>query len=368
MSQNQKFDLNENSNENDEKSNGIVSFSDSGGVIEEFTNNKVIKKLNKFNTISEFVDDYNEEFKKTKSHVKSTIITGTRFIVNNAIDPIIMAGSIAVGMEVAGVGAFTHPACVAGVVACTTTFIVGSKISENADEIAKNISSSTFDFAKEMKNKLSPNVKKIIYKCVSKPIEKSLETIYEITNKTSEYIKQVVTNVIYDNWNKIEPSGTIIYCSDLNEKKITIELNSNIASKIYNYCNYYSKNSNNFAWDNFNSNYEPNFGSNPYTPKSNFANTFQQFSRDLGDFETKLSNLPKTFNFDLPKNSTSENLTPYEQIKIIRPDTNLLTRTRIDTNSIPNYIVSCSITESRGGFGSTIGIGICFMIKVAIII
>ena len=56
-------------------------------------------------------------------------------------------------------------------------------------------------------------------------------------------------------------------------------------------------------------------------------------------------------------NFTKQKLTPYEQIKISKPNTSLLTRTYINP-SIPDYTVSCQVSGGgRGGNGIGAAIG-----------
>ena len=192
----------------------------------------------------------------------------------------------------------------------------------------------------------------IIYECISDPIEKTLRQTYKSSFETINVIKNTISSILIDNWEKIKPKETIIYCEDIKQNKIVIELDKQTVTKIWNYCQY---SQNEFEFD-------YGFGNeftNKNKPASQFENIYSDYKNKFDDFQLGLSQ----YNF------TEQKLTPYEQIKISKPNTSLLTRTYINP-SIPDYIVSCQVSGGgRGGngIGAAIGTGLVIAIKISFI-
>uniref|UniRef100_A0A6C0EY93 Uncharacterized protein n=1 Tax=viral metagenome TaxID=1070528 RepID=A0A6C0EY93_9ZZZZ len=339
-------------NNNKEKSNILLDIiSDPIAIIEEtLPDNKIVKTYSKINKIAHCIDDYNENLQETKSHIDSTILTSTGIISESISKRCGFVIASTVGIEIAAVGGFTPPACIAGAIGASVVFVESLKCSKQVKIITKSIVSETIEYSKKQKNKLPKLTQEIIYECISDPIEQTLRQIYKSSFETINVIKNTISSILIDNWEKIKPKETIIYCEDIKQNKIVIELDKQTVTKIWNYCQY---SQNEFEFD-------YGFGNeftNKNKPSSQFVNVYSDHKNKFDDFQLGLSQ----YNF------TEQKLTPYEQIKISKPNTSLLTRTYINS-SIPDYIVSCQVSGGgRGGngIGAAIGTGLVFAIKIS---
>lgn len=339
-------------NNNKEKSNILLDIiSNPIAIVEEtLQDNKIVKTYSKINKIAHCIDDYNENLQETKSHIDSTILTSTGIISESISKRCGFVIASTVGIEIAAVGGFTPPACIAGAIGASVVFVESLKCSKQVKIITKSIVSETIEYSKKQKNKLPKYTQEIIYECISDPIEKTLRQIYKSSFETINVIKNTISSILIDNWEKIKPKETIIYCEDIKQNKIVIELDKQTVTKIWNYCQY---SQNEFEFD-------YGFGNeftNKNKPASQFENIYSDYKNKFDDFQLGLSQ----YNF------TEQKLTPYEQIKISKPNTSLLTRTYINP-SIPDYIVSCQVSGGgRGGngIGAAIGTGLVFAIKIS---
>ena len=319
-------------------------------VEETLQDNKIVKTYSKINKIVHCIDDYNENLQETKSHIDSTILTSTGIISESISKRCGFVIASTVGIEIAAVGGFTPPAGIAGAIGASVVFVESLKCSKQVKIITKSIVSETIEYSKKQKNKLPKYTQEIIYECISDPIEKTLRQTYKSSFETINVIKNTISSILIDNWEKIKPKETIIYCEDIKQNKIVIELDKQTVTKIWNYCQY--------SQDEFEFDY--GFGNeftNKNKPASQFENIYSDYKNKFDDFQLGLSQ----YNF------TEQKLTPYEQIKISKPNTSLLTRTYINP-SIPDYIVSCQVSGGgRGGngIGAAIGTGLVFAIKIS---
>lgn len=341
-------------NNNKEKSNILLDIiSKPIAIVEEtLQDNKIVKTYSKINKIVHCIDDYNENLQETKSHIDSTILTSTGIISESMSQTCGFVIASTVGIEIAAVGGFTPPACITGAIGASVVFVASLDVSSQVKIITKSIVSETIEYSKKQKNKLPKYIKEIIYECISDPIEQTLRQIYNSSFETINVIKNTISSILIDNWEKIKPEGTIIYCEDIKQNKIEIELNKQTVTKIWNYCQY---SQNEFEFD-------YGFGNeftNKNKPTSQFENIYSDYKNKFDDFQLGLSQ----YNF------TEQKLTPYEQIKISKPNTSLLTRTYINP-SIPDYIVSCQVSGGGGGrnsIGGAIGTGLVIAIKISFI-
>ena len=336
---------------NKEKSNILLDIiSNPINIVEEtLQDNKIIKTYSKINKIAHCIEDYNENLLETKSHIDSTILTSTGIISESISKRCGFVIASTVGIEIAAVGGFTPPACIAGAIGASVVFVESLKCSKQVKIITKSIVSETIEYSKKQKNKLPKYIQEIIYECISNPIEQTLRQIYNSSFETINVIKNTISSILIDNWEKIKPKGTIIYCEDIKQNKIEIELDKQTVTKIWNYCQY---SQNEFEFD-------YGFGNeftNKNKPASQFVNIYSDYKNKYDDFQLGLSQ----YNF------TEQKLTSYEQIKIFKPDTSLLTRTYINPSIIPDYTVSCQISGGGGGGGNSIGAAIGAGLVIAI--
>ena len=339
-------------NNNKEKSNILLDIISNPIDIVEKTlqDNKIIKTYSKINKIAHCIDDYNENLQKTKSHIDSTILTSTGIISESISQTCGFVIASTVGIEIAAVGGFTPPACIAGAIGASVIFVESLDVSRQVKIITKSIVSETIEYSKKQKNKLPKNIQEIIYECISDPIEQTLRSIHKSSFETINVIKNTISSILIDNWEKIKPKETIIYCEDIKQKKIVIELDKQTVTKIWNYCQY--------SQDEFEFDYGfENEFTNKNKPASQFVNIYSDYKNKFDDFQLGLSQ----YNFKEQK------LTPYEQIIISKPNISLLTRTYINP-SIPDYIVSCQVSGGGGGgnsIGSAIGAGLVIAVKIS---
>jgi hypothetical protein len=126
--------------------------------------------------------------------------------------------------------------------------------------------------------------------------------------------------------------------------KIEIKLDKSIGERIYNYCHILN------TYD-----YEHKFYNNYCdlipNKSTKFMIKYKEFESNLYLLESNLSK----YNFE------EKNLIQYEQI--YKPNTNILIRNKINSNTIPDYKVSCSV--SGGGIGSLLGTCVVITIQLS---
>jgi len=310
-----------------------------------------IKLINKINKIDDLVSNYNDNLEKTNSHIESTVITTSKTISEGSIQTISTTVGSEIGLEIAAGGGFTPVSCFLGAGVAAGISLVGIDSSKQIGIGVKKLSENIISNVKKITKSLPKYAQDLIYECVSEPVEKVLTSVYNLSRESIDGIKNTITNVLTDGWKKLLPQSTIIYCEDFNSNKIEIQLDKFVGTKIYNYChgtNFYGYgfesgfNLDNRCWD--------------FT----CPNKPTKFSLKYDEFEYNLyllkSNLSK-YNF------TETKLIPYEQI--YKPNTNILTRTKINPNIIPDYKVSCNV--SGGGSGGIGGIlGSCVVIAIQV--
>ena len=143
-------------------------------VEETLQDNKIVKTYSKINKIVHCIDDYNENLQETKSHINSTILTSTGIISESISKRCGFVIASTVGIEIAAVGGFTPPACIAGAIGASVVFVESLKCSKQVKIITKSIVSETIEYSKKQKNKLPKYTQEIIYECISDPIEQTL--------------------------------------------------------------------------------------------------------------------------------------------------------------------------------------------------
>lgn len=328
-------------------------------VEETHSDNKIIKFYSKINKITNSYEDYNENLHETKSHINSTILTSAGIVSESISQTYGFALASEVGIGIATVGQFTPPACIAGAIGACVVFVTSLDVSKQVKVITKSIVSETINYSKQIKNKLPKYIQEIIYECISEPVEKTLGQIYKSSSETIKNVKNTISSILIDSWEKIKPEGTIIYCEDIKQNKIKIELDKQTTIKIWNYCQY---GQNDFEFD-----YGYDFANKFVNGFTNTNKSSSQFSHIYSDHKNKFNNIQLELS---QYNFTEQKLTPYEQIKIFKPNTSLLTRTYINSSIIPDHKVSCQVSgeSGRGGensLGTAIGVGLVIVIKIS---
>lgn len=324
-------------------------------IVEETQkNNKIIKTYSKINKITHCIEDYNENLLKTKSHIDSTILTSAGIVSESIFQTYGFAIASKIGIDIATVGGFTPQACVVGAIGASVVFVASLDVSRQVKTITNIIVSETIEYSIKQKNKLPKYIQEIIYECISEPVEQNLRQIYKSSSETISMITNTISSILIDGWEKIKPEGTIIYCEDIKQNIIKIELDKQTTTKIWNYCQY---SQNEFEFDNEFANGFANEFTNTNKLSSQFSNSYSNYKNKFDNFQMELSQ----YNF------TEQQSTPYEKIKISRPNTSLLTRTYINPSTIPEYKVSCQVYETGGcgGGGAIIGAGLVIAIKIS---
>jgi hypothetical protein len=333
-------------------------------VEETLQDNKIIKTYSKINKITHCIEDYNENLHETKSYIDSTILTSAGIVSESISQTYGFAIASKIGIDIATVGGFTPQACVIGAIGASVVFVASLDVSRQVKTITNIIVSDTIEYSIKQKNKLPKYIQEIIYECISEPVEQTLRQIYKSSSETISMITNTISSILIDGWEKIKPEGTIIYCEDIKQNKIKIELDKQTTTKIWNYCQY---SQNEFEFNNEFANGFANGFANEFTntnkPSSQFSNSYSNYKNKFDNLQMELSQ----YNF------TEQKSTPYEKIKISRPNTSLLTRTYINPSTIPEYKVSCQVYETSGGGGgggsgsggAIIGAGLVIAIKIS---
>jgi hypothetical protein len=311
-----------------------------------------IKLINKINKIDNLVSEYENNLGITNSHIESTLITTSKTISEGSIQATSIVVGSEIGLEIAAGGGFTPVSCFLGAGVAAGISIIGIDSSKQIGIGVKKLSGNIISGVKTFSKSLPKYAQDLIYECVSEPVEKVLTSVYNLSRESINGIKNTITNVLADGWEKLLPQSTIIYCEDFNSNKIEIQLDKSIGTKIYNYCHgvdFYECNCgqeiyfNNRCWD----------LTCPNKP-TKFSLKYDEFESDLNLLKSILSK----FNF------VSTKLTPYEQI--YKPRTNILTRTKINSNTIPDYKVICNVSRGdSGGIGGILGTCVVIAIQVS---
>jgi hypothetical protein len=305
-----------------------------------FSNNKIINKISKIVSALDLVTNYNKELNKTNSHIESTLVTGIGLVTETIVENVGIASAVTVG-GMMSTGGPVGTAC--GIIVGGTIYNESKQFASKSKEVAKIATKKTIEIVQNVKSKLPKTAQKLIYECISEPVETSLKFIYDLSVHSIQIIKETITNIICDNWENITSVGKLIYSIvDSDNKKITVELNQNITDQILTYCHVYS---------NIDFTLDYHHIKNGY--KSEFEQSYREFQYNFDNFQSNLSNLPS----NVP--------TPYDKVKIIRPRTELFERYNFNNICIPNYTVTTSISN-RGNNGLVCG-GILFMVQIAII-
>lgn len=332
-----------------------------------------VGKINKLRAVDDVVEEYKENLEETKSHVDSVLMTGVKKVTEHVVGNACLTGSLAAGTYVSTVGGFTPPSLVAGFVTSVSSYVMCSETTKNMGDVAKN----TVRHASNQVRKLPDFARGIIKKCISPSVDKSISTSTNIGTGTGtgtnigtststgtnigtsaqsiDKVKDVMSDVIFNNWEKIEENGAIIYCEDIDKKQIQLEIGNYTVKKIVDYCNKLSEqnNSNIHMFEN------ASVCKSTNTMYTNMYNT-----------NMNLDNMVRKYNFEY---TNTDVFTKYNEPipRIHEPNYGLLERVNIGRmgSSIPDYTVTCTVTEtkSRGAIG-IIGSALCIMVKIAIVI
>lgn len=309
--------------------------------------NKLTNIANKINKSINIYEDYEKEFKKTNKHIDTTSIIIGEKVSSGIVNSANLALSSEIGLSIASSGGFTPLSCIGGAIASTITFCTGLDLNDKIIKpYVKNTMKNTINTIKQIKNELPENIQDIIYECISHPIEETLKKNHNLIKETIDKIKYTVNSILCENWQKIHPNETIIYCEDLYKNKVSITLNKQISTKIYDYCrigmNYYDTNYSEFM-----------------------NNEFINSKQNLSNFALKYNNFKDNMNyFDVTTTKT-----PYEKLtmNIYRPNSKLLKRHYIDPNTIPDYRVNIIVDgkDSNNGILAGIGCSVIFVVKIS---
>lgn len=321
--------------------------------------NRIINSCAKINKIINVSEDYETNLKETNSHTESTIITGSEFVSSKTIQSASFAVAAEIGLEISAVGGFTPISCAVGALGASLIYLTGLEMAEQTKQITNHVVKNTIQTVKQIKNELPESIKNIIYECISEPVEQTLKFTYNFGIQTINKVKQTVSSVICENWEKINPNGTIIYCEDLEQNKIEITLDKKISTKIYNYC----KISDNNYQIPYYSYYPLILDDFIGTKTQTFESRYNKFEEKINSFEYQLEN------YDFASRVTKH--TPYEQLvlDLPKPNSRLITRHHINPNTIPDYRVQVNISGSGSGGGggglTAVGCVVAIAIKVS---
>lgn len=301
------------------------------------TNNPYIDGFISATRIINIVNDYNKNLKETNSHSKSLIITASEFFSAKMYQTIGFSCAFYVGNIVASSGFYSLPACFLG--AGTTAVIIVASVSTTDDvkSCTKIIVKKTVDLTQKITKKVVPiYVREMIYNCINKPVEQRLKLTYNFCSETINKITHEISSTLYNSWEKIHPEKNTICCKDTDGKIISIDLNKNISTKIYNYCkvgsNCYFPNDI-FEQNNF-------IIGNKYNGTSKFEQTTFNNSTDLNLKISKSCKSLKQFNnstYSFPSNFM-DFTNSLNSIDFLKNDPILTSMHKINSHSIPNYI------------------------------
>jgi len=316
------------------------------------SNNKIVRTYTKISNPVNVLKDYKSNLNQTNSHTESAIITGTEFVATKSTQTMGFVLASEIGLKIAASGGFTLPACLAGSIVGGTTFYLGLEASEQIKSITNNVTTHTIKYARQM---LPGYIQPIIRECIGEPVEQFLKSAYTLGSESISKIINTISQTLYENWDKLKPEQTIVYCEDLNKKKISIELNKQVATRVFNYCQSGLKNHDEMKC-------LGRYGTE-YSGTSKSAFQFNEFNSKINDFQTQLNS------YDFVSKTT--NPTPYELVLMdfskSRPNPNLITRNKINSNSIPNYQVSVHVSGGGGGdSGILAGVGGAVIIAIKV--
>lgn len=295
------------------------------------SDNKLVKYGNKVLKVVDVTNNYNSNLKNTNSHTESTLITTSEYTTSKIVQSYSFVIGSEVGIGVASLGGFTPPACVAGTIVGGVTFITGLEMSDQIKTITNSVATESINAIKSAKNMLPTYMKELIHECITDPVENSLKFAYDISKETIQKITHTISSVLYENYKNLRPEQTIVYCDDKNKTKISVKLDKTIATKIYNYCK--------FAEKNFYSDTYFRTSGSDFMGTSNFELQYDQFKNNINNFNSQLE-------------SREHFETPYELVAFeftkTRPNSNLITKHNLNSNSIPNYQITAHLSGEGG--------------------
>jgi hypothetical protein len=293
-----------------------------------------LNKVAKIIKYDEILNKYNKNLNNTNSHTKSIIITSSQEISKKTTQ---FVPAMEMATIIASSGGYTPYSIACGAITGTIVYLANEKLSEDVSNLVGKTITKTLELTSEYKNKLPEYVKNTIFEYVSNPIEQSLSSIYTSSREIINNVKQTVTKIICDNYKKMKPSETIIYCNDINKNNIEINLDKIIVTKILNCCNISNYDSDfNLLFNNYSIS---TYVDKNFSEKINLKNTFEKSPK------LNLENI-QDINYEIPK---------CQLLPIYKPNTSLISKPI--TTHIPDYNVSCSM-KGGGGFGNCGFIGV----------
>ena len=325
--------------------------------------------------------DYNSTLKETKSHTESALVTAAEFAVTKSFEAAGIASAFDAGLGIAASGGFNPYSCAAGAVVFAAGSLATLEVSEEFKEITNKVTKQTIGVVKSGYKKLPGHVREIIYECVGKPVEDSLKSVHIVGSETIEKVTRTISSGLYDVWDKLKPEPIVICCEDLQQKKVYINLNKQVVTKIYNYCHASSSGfgsvfctdsgfglgfNTDFGFDSgFGSGFNSRFDTGlipRYSGTSSFASKYKEIETRTNNFKYELDS------YDFVSKTTLQ--TPYELItrNIPRPNPNLINRHLSNDYSIPDYQVTVHVTVEKdsgiGGFIACAAFSIVFKIQI----
>lgn len=334
--------------------------------------------------------DYNSTLKETKSHTESALVTAAEFAVTKSFEAAGIASAFDAGLGIAASGGFNPYSCGAGTVVFAAGSLATLEVSEEFKEITNKVTKQAIGVVKSGYKKLPGHIREIIHECIGKPVEDSLKSVHIVGSETIEKVTRTISSGLYDVWDKLKPEPIVICCEDLQQKKVYINLNKQVVTKIYNYCHasssglgsgldsgfgsvfcsdlgFGSGSNTDFGFDSgFGSGFNSRFDTGlvtQYSGTSNFASKYKEIVTRTNDFKYQLDS------YDFVSKTTLQ--TPYELItrNIPRPNPNLINRHLSNDYSIPDYKVTVHVTVKKdNGFGAVLGGVFSVGIQIAILL
>lgn len=319
--------------------------------------------LNRAKAVFDIADEYKENLEETKSHVDSMMMTGVKIGVDVAVGDACVVGSLALGTEIATLGGYTPLGIGAGVVMGAGSLIACVESTKKAGDLAKHTVRQINNGIRKLPDLARKVIKKCIGPSVAQSVSKSnngvetetgtgIETgIKTISPQGVDKVTDVMGDVIFNNWEKIEEKGAIIYFEDVEKKRVQIEVDEQVVKKIVNYCEKMAEQ-------------EKSYGGT-YDWVDGNSSWFDVSTRKGTDFS---ENACEKFVFTPTNIDAFTNHNPLPRIH--EPNYGLLERVDIGRlgSSIPDYTVTCTVTETKSkSFLSGVG-AFCIMITFTIAI
>lgn len=327
--------------------------------------------LNRAKAVFDIADEYKENLEETKSHVDSMMMTGVKTGVDIAVGDACVVGSLAIGTEIATLGGY-HPVSIgAGVIVGAGTLIACTESTKKAGDLAKQA-------VRQVNNgirKLPDLARKVIRKCIGPSVAQSVSKSNNGTETNSgsgtgtispqgvDKVTNVMSDVIFDNWEKIAEKGAIIYFEDVEKKRVQIEVSDPVVKKIVSYCEKMAEQEKMYGgmdWVNGDSSWFDVHGT--HTGACTRTRTRTGTNMDFSESACE------KFVFTPTNIDAFTNHRPLPRIH--EPNYGLLERVDIGRlgSGIPDYTVTCTVTETKSkGVLSAVG-GFCIMISFAIVI